>query len=77
MMKNHYSWFITTLVAGAGVYFMVDANESVRNTLSVLAFFVFFMYWRIEDEKAELKATNNRLWLELKELRNRLDRLEQ
>lgn len=76
-MKNSYSWFLAALVAGTGVYFMVDANESVRNVLSVLAFFIFALYGQAEDDRAKLQETNKRLGNKLLELQDRLGRLEQ
>lgn len=75
-MKNYRSWFFVAIVAGAGTYFMVDANESVRNMLSLLAFLLFAFYGEKEIDNKELKESNKRLWEELQELQSKLDRIE-
>ena len=75
-MKNYHSWFFAAIAAGAGAYFIVDANESVRNLLSVLAFCVVAFYGEKEIDNKELKESNKRLCEELQELQSKLDRIE-
>ena len=75
-MSNYQKWFFAALVAAAGAYFFVDANESVRNLLSILVFCVFAFYGESEIGKKELKETDDRLWNQLRELESKVEALE-
>lgn len=75
-MDNGRTWFFTALTAGAGVYWLVDANESVRNLLAVIAFLVFYLIGESEIDKNKQKAINARINEELRGLKSKLERLE-
>jgi hypothetical protein len=73
-MNNRYKWFVTAMVGSAGVYLLVDANESVKNLLTFLTFIVISMYGQAEIDKERLKEINSRLWQELDEMKKKIDR---
>lgn len=75
-MKNRTSWFFAALAGAAGVYFFIDANESVRNMLGVLTFFVVSLYGQAESDKEELKQSNRFLQDELRDLETRINSIE-
>lgn len=75
-MDKRQKWFFAALVAGAGAYWLVDANESIRSALAVLTFFVFALTGESEVDKEVLRETNHRLWDEIRELRAMIDKLE-
>jgi hypothetical protein len=75
-MSSYQKWFFAALVAAAGAYFLVDANDSIRNLLSVLAFFVFALIGEIEVNKTALRETNKKLWEEIRALEIKIESLE-
>lgn len=75
-MNNGYKWFFTALAAGAGAYWLIDTNESVRNALGILTFLVFALVGENETNKVTLRETNKRLWDEIKTLEDKIERLE-
>lgn len=75
-MDNRHKWFFTALAAGSGTYVLVEANESVRNLLAVIAFLVFYLIGEIELGKVALKDTNKMLWDRLQILECKIERME-
>lgn len=75
-MDNRQKWFFASLVAGAGAYWLIDTNESVRNALATLTFFVFFLIGERDVDKEELRETKQRLWDEIRELKDKIDALD-
>lgn len=75
-MDSRQKSFFLAIAAGAGAYWLVDANESVRSSLAVLTFFIFAHFGEGEIEKDKQKAINGKLNEELRELRSKLERLE-
>lgn len=75
-MDKKQKWFFTALAAGAGVYWLIDANEGVRSALAVLTFFVFALTGQTETDKEVLRETNKLLWDEIRRLEGKIDSLE-
>lgn len=64
------------MAAGAGAYWLINANESVRSALAVLTFFVFALTGQSEVDKEALRETNKLLWDEIRRLEGKIDGLE-
>lgn len=75
-MNDRNKSYLIAALAAVGVYWFLDANDSVRNAIAVVTFFFLAHFVEGEIEKDKQKVINDKLLNRIKDLEDMVSQLK-